>query len=250
MKVLIVNSFSSLVKRVKAVAFLQILAMLLFVSSSYTLEKCPKHPNKYGLNIVYCKEDYKKQVKRNPNFELVNIGDSIKGLNLDIRYATTNNFTKQIIYTQPKAYVRRPVYEALKKAQDSLAFHGLGLKIFDAYRPYAASEKFYQVYPDTNFVANPKYGSRHNRGCAVDVSLVNLKSGNEIPMPTEFDDFSDKASPNNMNLPEEVIKNRTFLFSIMAHFGFTHNPNEWWHFDYLGWNNYPLMDLPFEVLGN
>jgi D-alanyl-D-alanine dipeptidase len=153
-----------------------------------------------------------------------------------------------VIYKAPKAFLRSPVAAALKKVQDSLAFYKAGLKIWDAYRPYAASIRFFEVYPDTNFVANPRYGSRHNRGCAVDLTLVERVSGKELPMPTPFDDFTPKAHPAYASLPDTVLSNRALLFGIMAHFGFTPIESEWWHFDYKDWKSYPLMDLTFEEL--
>ena len=136
-----------------------------------------------------------------------------------------------MIYTAPKAYLRKPVATALKLVQDSLSQLGLGLIVFDAYRPYAASVKFFDVYPDTNFVANPRYGSRHNRGCAIDVSLLNLETNEPLAMPSLFDDFSLKAHPENMEFPDSILRNRSLLFNIMQHFGFSHYPTEWWHFD-------------------
>lgn len=245
------NRMQFLMARIKSMLMIPFgwLIIIALMSASIANE-CPKHPNKYGLPIVYCKEVYEKQVLNNPNFELVDLERSINGIVLDIRYATTNNFTKQKIYSQAKAYVRKPVFEALKKVQDSLASHHLGLKIFDGYRPYTATEKMYKIIPNPTFVANPRHGSRHNRGCSVDLTLINLADGKELQMPSDFDDFSEKAHPKYAKLPKEVIRNRSLLFNIMAHFGFTHNPNEWWHFDYMGWSNSPLMDLPFEVLGN
>ncbi len=122
--------------------------------------------------------------------------NTFRALWLDIRYASNNNFTGEVIYNQPKAFVRLPVAKALQEVQSELNSMGLGLKIFDAYRPYAATLRFYEVYPDTMFVAAPWHGSRHNRGCAVDVSLVDLESGNELQMPSAFDDFSEKAMAN------------------------------------------------------
>jgi zinc D-Ala-D-Ala dipeptidase len=223
------------------------LVLLLFSCNSST-NNCGDYHNPYNLEIVYCIDDYLLQVQKNPDMELVDLEQAINGVVLDIRYAGENNFTNQTIYTLAKAYARRPVAEALIKLQDSLSHHNLGLKIFDAYRPYSASLKFFEVYPDTNFVANPRYGSRHNRGCAVDVTLIDKATGKEIPMPTGFDDFSEKAHPGYMDLPQEAIDNRNFLFTIMAHFGFTHYPTEWWHFDYVNWEVYPLMDIPFEEL--
>ena len=207
-----------------------------------------KSRNPYNLEIISSAKSYQKQLRENPPSEMIDVSKTIDDIALDIRYATKNNFTKQVIYTEPKAFARKPVAEALKQIQDSLAFHNLGLKIYDAYRPYAATLLFYEVYPDTNFVANPRYGSRHNRGCAIDLSLIDKRTGKEIPMPSEFDDFSEKAHPDYANLPDTVIANRTFLFSVMSHFGFTHYPSEWWHFDYQGWENFPLMDLSFNDL--
>ncbi len=115
---------------------------------------------------------------------LVDLQKYIPGVVLDIRYADTNNFTGTKIYTQPRAFLRKPAADSLLKIQQILAEKGLGLKIYDAYRPYAATLYFYEVYPDTTFVAAPWKGSIHNRGCAVDLSIINLESGSELKMPT------------------------------------------------------------------
>lgn len=227
-----------------------ILLFAFLVACNKLVQECEEYYNPYGLEIIYCVEKYNKLVEENPDMELVDIEKIIPNIVLDIRYATKNNFTKEIIYTEAKAFARKPVVEALKKVQDSLAHHNLKIKIYDAYRPYAATVKFYEVYPDTNFVANPKFGYRHNRGCALDITLLDLSTGKEIPMPTEFDDFSEKAHPQYPNFSKEIIDNRTFLFDIMSYFGFSHYPTEWWHFDYQGWENYPLMDLSFKDLTN
>ncbi len=221
---------------------------LLFVSCSYNSNRCGEHPNPYGLHIIHCLGDYHDLVVANPDMELLDLEKTIPGAIFDIRYATADNFTGEVIYTEPRAWLLRPAALALSRVQDSLAYHGLGLKVWDAYRPYAASVKFFEVYPDTNFVANPRYGSRHNRGCAVDLTLFDLETGEEIMMPTVFDEFSERAHPGFKDLPQSVIENRKFLFAVMKHFGFTHNPAEWWHFDFIGWENYPLLDLSFEKL--
>lgn len=206
-------------------------------------------PEPQAPDIISDVEEYRALSAEDSRMELVDLEVFIPGIATDIRYATNNNFTGEKIYPEARAYTRKPVAEALKKVQDSLHAHGLGLKIYDAYRPYAASVKFWEVYPDTNFVADPKYGSRHNRGCAVDVTLISLSDGEEIPMPTEYDDFSEKAHPGYNDLTEEVIFNRSLLFGIMKSFGFTHYPTEWWHFDFDGWEEYPLMDISFSELG-
>lgn len=235
-------------KKVKIKFFGLHFIIFVFLLSSYNNSNNGNSNNPYGLNLIDKIESYKQSISKNADMELVDLEKLIPGIKLDIRYATKNNFTGEIIYTIAKAFARKPVALALKKVQDSLAFHNLGLRIYDAYRPYSATLKFYEVYPDTNFVANPKYGSRHNRGCAIDLTLIDLNTNQEIPMPSEFDDFSEKAHPDYTDLTPEVIENRTFLFNIMSQFGFTHYPTEWWHFDFSGWENYPLMDLSFEEL--
>lgn len=217
-----------------------VIAFLLILSYS-------KSDNKYGLKTVDSEAEYLQQVEADSDMQMVNLEKHIPNIVLDIRYATKNNFTGEVIYSEPLAFARKPIADALKKAQDSLNIIGFGLKIFDAYRPYSATVKFYEVYEDTNFVANPRYGSRHNRGAAVDVSLVNIQTGQELEMPTPFDDFTEKANPDYMDLPKDALKNRELLIGIMAHFGFSVYPTEWWHFDYAGWDKYPLMNLEFDV---
>lgn len=201
-----------------------------------------------NLDIVRDTSEYISSVKESSANTLVDITDFIPEIRLDIRYATKNNFTGEQIYLSPVAFVRKPVADALVIVQNSLKKYGLGLVVFDAYRPYAATVKFYEVYQDTNFVASPWRGSRHNRGAAVDVSLIYLDTGEEIQMPTGFDDFSDAANPDYENLPENVIKNRDILIHEMQNHGFKVYPHEWWHFDFIGWEAYSLMDLSFEEL--
>jgi D-alanyl-D-alanine dipeptidase len=204
--------------------------------------------NPYGLMIISDTAEYQKLINKNPEKALVDIQKFIAGIALDIRYAKANNFTKQVIYKSPKAFVRQPVGEALVKIQEELNGNGLGLKVFDAYRPYSATLKFYDVYPDTNFVASPRKGSRHNRGCAVDVTIIDLKTGKELEMPTLFDDFTIKASQSYTAIPEKAIKNRKLLADIMIKYGFVKYESEWWHYDFKDWENFELMDIPFEEL--
>jgi len=137
---------------------------------------------------------------------------------------------------------------ALQKVEAELKTKGLGLKIYDAYRPYSVTVKFYEVTPDTNFVADPRKGSKHNRGCAIDLSIIDLKTGKELDMPTAFDSFSKKASANYANLPPQQIANRELLKTVMQAHGFKVLPTEWWHYDFTGWQKYPLMNVPFSAL--
>lgn len=202
---------------------------------------------RYGLTPV-THPQYVASVKASPEKELVNLQKLIPGLVLDIRYATANNFTKERIYTLARAYARKPVAEALQRVQAELKPMGLGLKIFDAYRPYRATVKFYEVYRDTTYVASPYRGSRHNRGCAVDLTLVDLATGTELKMPTEFDSFRKEAWPSTPVKDPLVRKNRQTLISAMEKHGFRVNSSEWWHFDFIGWKKYEVLDIAFEEL--
>src|SRR5882672_3020423 len=169
---------------------------------------------KYGLTPVTL-EKYLSDKTKNPQNELINLEKFIPGVKLDIRYATTNNFTKEKIYNLSRAYARKPVAESLKKAQEDFKKLGYGIKIYDAYRPYSATVKFYEVYHDTTYVASPYRGSRHNRGCALDMTLIDLKTKQELKMPTEFDTFSKQAWPTTPMTDPEIKKNRDLIIRVM-----------------------------------
>ena len=183
---------------------------------------------------------------------LIDLQKIIPTIKLDIRYATTNNFTGKKVYSfatgaPVKCFLQKPAAQALKKVQDELAILGLSLKVFDGYRPLSVQHIFWQLLPDERYVADPKKGSRHNRGCAVDVTLVKL-DGTDIMMPTDFDDFTERAHSDYMNLPSEAVKNRTLLRTVMEKHGFTVLATEWWHFDFKGWEHYPVLDVSLEEL--
>jgi len=223
---------------------IQALALIsfLFFASVALAQDCRDSLHVIGVN------DYKKQIKQSPEKQLVEINKYIPGIQLDIRYATTGNFMHQRMYNQARAFTRLPVVKALKAVEAELATQGLGLKIYDAYRPYSVTVQFYQKASDKNFVANPKKGSKHNRGCAVDLSLIDLKTRKELAMPTSFDNFSPMAAADYPDLPAQVLQNRLTLKTAMEHYGFRQLSNEWWHFDFVGWQNYELLDVPFAEL--
>nr|WP_068889694.1 M15 family metallopeptidase [Pedobacter panaciterrae] len=223
------------------------LYLLMLFTPLLTVAQEPKS-NPYGLQVINSYEDYRASYTKNPNNELIEIKKAIPNIKLDIRYATKNNFMNQVMYKEARAFARKPVVTQLKKIQATLNKKGYGLKIFDAYRPYAITLAFYQKASNKNFVANPKKGSKHNRGCAVDLTLIDLKTGKEIQMPTPYDSFAAQASPSYSNLPPQIIKNRSFLIDTMQAYGFRVISNEWWHFDFIGWKEYELMDIPFEKL--
>lgn len=204
---------------------------------------------KYGLKPTNYVE-YKESLKANPEKELVDLEKFIPDLIMDIRYATANNFTGKKIYNLSKAYTRRPVAEALKKAQAEFKTLGVVVKMHDAYRPYSATVKFYEEYHDTTYVASPYRGSRHNRGCALDMTLVDLKTKKELKMPTEYDSFSKEAWPTTPVKDPQIKKNRDLIIGVMERKGFKVNASEWWHFDFVGWKKYEVMDIDFEELEN
>lgn len=224
------------------------LFVVLFFVLSIAACNSGQNENQYGLEVVSSISEYREQVEQDPAKQLVNLEDYIPGIDTDIRYATTNNFTGEKIYESPKAFARKPVAVALHKIQDELKKKGLGLKVYDAYRPYSATVKFYEIYQDSTFVAAPWKGSVHNTGCAVDVSLVSLETGLELEMPTAFDDFTEKAAHSFNDLPENVIINRRILRDVMTQNGFSIYKAEWWHYNFIERDGFEIMDLPFSKL--
>ena len=204
--------------------------------------------NKYGLTPTTL-DGYKASLHSSPEKELVDLKKFIPGIVLDIRYATANNFTGAKIYNLAKAYARKPVAEALKKAQIDFNRLGYTIKIYDAYRPYSATVKFYEIMKgDTMYVANPYKGSRHNRGCALDMTIVDSKTKRELKMPTGYDAMQKEAWPTTPIANPEVEKNRDTLISVMERNGFKVYTTEWWHFDFVGYEKFEVMDIDFEEL--
>ena len=167
---------------------------------------------------------------------------------LDIRYAKTTNLTGKIIYPQEGCYLRVSAAYALDAVQKELNTLGLGLKVFDGYRPLRYQKLFWAIMPDERYVAHPDKGSKHNRGAAVDLTLIRLSDSKELEMPSEFDDLSERAHRNYTQMSKEAAKNCKLLEDVMEKHGFTGWPEEWWHFDFRGWEQYPLADVSFEEL--
>ena len=229
---------------------MKIKPLLSFTLLILTVNLMAQPKNKYGypLSIISDISTYEVQVAADSNKALIEIKSRIPNIVLDIRYATTNNFLKKVFYKEAKAFARLPVVLALQKAQNELNKQGIGIKIYDGYRPYAVTVQFYESFPDSLYVASPWSGSRHNRGCALDMTLVNLKTGKELSMPTPYDSAVEASWANAPVKNKRALKNRELMKSVMAKYGFTVEPSEWWHYNYNGWANYPLMDIPFEVL--
>jgi D-alanyl-D-alanine dipeptidase len=211
-----------------------------------TAPSIPK--NRYGLEVVPDLATYERIVRTDPEKRLVDLLLFIPGVALDIRYATTNNFMHQLLYPVAKAYLRYPAAVALRDVQNELAKDRLGLKIFDAYRPYNITERMWEPIKDPDFVADPSKGSRHNRGAAVDLTLIDLRTGQELEMPSGYDEFTDRARRNFAGGPPQAIANRVRLEDVMKRHGFEPLPTEWWHYDFGGWRRFELMNVPLQAL--
>lgn len=212
--------------------FTTLLLCLILISSVFAQNGPPKEENKREARLV----------------ELITLDSTIK---LDIRYATDNNFVGRAVYPEARAFLQKPAARALLKVHRKLKKQGLGLVIFDGYRPWTITKLFWEVTPEEKrkFVANPEKGSKHNRGCAVDLSIYDLRTGALVEMPSEYDEFTERASPEYKGGTERQRSNRDLLRSLMENEGFTVNPNEWWHFDYKNWQDYAIYDISFAAAG-
>ncbi len=193
---------------------------------------------------------YKKRLMLDSNQTMVSLQHFIPDILLDLRYSTTNNFTHTRMYPASVNYsfLRMPAAKALKKVQAELNEKGFGLKIFDAYRPYSVTKKFWVLIHDERYVANPAKGSGHNRGIAVDLTIVDLKTGRELDMGTGFDNFTDSAHQTFTTLPENILANRKLLQETMEKYGFELFKTEWWHYSLPDPEKYAVLDLTFEKL--
>ncbi len=201
---------------------------LILSSSALGQSGPPKEVNKRDADLI----------------ELTKLNKTIK---LDIRYATVNNFVGRAVYPEARAFLQRPAADAIVRVHKLLKKDGLGIVIFDAYRPWSITKLFWEVVPESKriYVANPESGSKHNRGCAVDLSIFDLKTGKLIPMPSDFDEFTSRASPEYTGGTDAERANRDILRQLMESQGFTVNKNEWWHFDFNSWQEYAIYDISF-----
>lgn len=202
--------------------------------------------NEYGLRVVSDLGTYERLVRENPDKRLVDVASL--GIPIDVRYATENNFMKRQLYPVARVFLRAPAAEALAAVQRELAPRGIGIKVYDGYRPYRVTVAMWESIKDPDYVADPAKGSRHNRGAAVDLTLIDLSTGAELPMPTDYDDFTPRAHHDFSDLPSDVLANRALLRDVMTRHGFDPLPSEWWHYDFRGWERFELMDVALEEL--
>lgn len=205
-------------------------------------------PNIYRLQILNQANELTNSMKISELNKMVDVKKIIPDIKLELVYTTTDNFTNTVLYPPTKTtFLRLPAAVALKKIQDLLKKENYSLKIWDAYRPYSVTLKMWELIHDDRFVANPAKGSGHNRGIAVDLTIVSLKDGKELNMGTGFDNFTDSAHQNYSQLSEEVLSNRKLLRSLMIENGFSFIPTEWWHY-YYSEGQYDILDITFDDL--
>lgn len=212
--------------------FTTLVACFILFSSAHSQVSPPKEQNKREADLI----------------ELIKLDKTIK---LDIKYATADNFVGRAVYPEARAFLQLPAAEAVVKVHKWLSRQGLGIVIYDGYRPWSITKLFWEVVsPDKRtFVADPAKGSKHNRGCAVDLGIYDLETGKAVPMPSAYDEFTERASPNYAGGTDEERYNRDKLIQLMQAHGFTVNANEWWHYDYNGWQDYAIYDIAFSEVG-
>ena len=174
--------------------------------------------------------------------DFVDIEQMIPSIKIQMIYATHDNFVKKSVYPIAKCFLRRGTALKLLKVQKELQVLNLGLLVYDGYRPLSIQKIFWELTPNRDYVADPSIGSKHNRGAAVDVTLI-TKAGKELEMPTKIDDFTEKAHRSFKKLSTQVLTNRQLLEEIMMRHGFEPLAHEWWHFNDNEWMDYPIEDI-------
>lgn len=204
----------------------------------------------YGVRYIASEKPYKQTLTLDSNKKMVELKQLIPGLIYELHYATHDNFVKQPVYptNTNHTFLRLPAAKALQQIQKELNEKGYGLKIFDAYRPYSVTVKFWELIKDERYVANPGKGSGHNRGLAVDLTIVDLKTGVELDMGTGFDNFTDTAHHSFTRLSTTVLQNRKLLKEVMLKHGFNFLETECWHYYWPNDRNYEVLDLDFKKL--
>lgn len=183
--------------------------------------------------------------KATAEVNLVDLSQFDPRLKFDIRYAGNNNFMGKALYPVARALLQKPAAAALLRAHDRLRKQGYGLLIFDAYRPWRVTREMWDQHPHyRDYLADPLKGSRHNRGCAVDLTLYDLKTGKQVEMPSAYDEFTERAHPDYQGGSSAALTARDTLRAAMEAEGFKVYENEWWHFDFQGWENYPILNRP------
>ncbi len=230
---------------------MQLLKTLLVIFLWLTALDLPAQDSNYTKPAMTSDPDhFRRQYEQDSTKKMIELKSMIPRLVYDLRYATTNNFMHRLMYPAGtnQTFLRLPAAKALLQVQSELALQGKGLKIFDAYRPWSVTAKFWELVKDERYVANPSRGSGHNRGVAVDLTVIWLKDGTELNMGTGFDNFSDSAHQGFTRLPDDILQNRKLLKSLMEKNGFKALDTEWWHYSLPESGRFEILDIPFKKL--
>jgi D-alanyl-D-alanine dipeptidase len=194
------------------------------------------------LSSIFILSNFNLGYAASPAEGLVNLKEVNPHIIIDLKYATTDNFLKQKVYDDLNCYVLKTLAVKLDKAQRILEHDGLGLKVFDGYRPLSVQRKMWAIVPDSRYVADPnKGGSIHNRGAAVDLTLVD-SDGKELEMPTPFDSFAERAAQFSKEPTVQQRANRMLLRHVMQEVGLQLIQTEWWHYQLPDGNKYPVIE--------
>lgn len=204
--------------------------------------------SKPSQHLIHSYDQYARLVAREPDQLLIDLSAYIRALNIRMPYASSSNFTHQKLYPFAKAFLKVRAASALRAAANDLIGKGYGLIIYDAYRPYSVTRMMWRFEPDADYAADPRTGSDHNRGIAVDIGLYSLKTHRDVAMPSPFDSFTESAHTDYNTLPDSIIANRSLLQQVMIAHGFKPLRTEWWHFSFQDTVSYPLMDVSFETV--
>lgn len=227
-------------RRLIAIIFLTVVG-----NDAFTQDSAVKRPP-----VISKWQDYQALVQQDSSQKMVELKTLMPAIVYDLRYAGENNFMHRRMYEKgtKSTFLRLPVARALQEVERELATKGMGIKIFDAYRPYSVTVKFWELVKDERYVANPAKGSGHNRGISVDLTLINKATGKELDMGTGFDNFTDTAHHTFTNLSAEVVQNRQLLKTVMEKYGFKSLESEWWHYFLPESARFALLDIPFDKL--
>jgi D-alanyl-D-alanine dipeptidase len=225
--------------------------LLLFVFKTLFLLSLKSQTEvKNQLKVISSLDSLEMTIALDPLLEMMELKQLVPNIKYDLAYAQKSNFTKHRLYPKrlKSTYLRKEPALALSKIAKELADEGLGILVWDAYRPYFVTERFWKLIHDERYVANPIKGSGHNRGIAIDMTLYELSSGTLIDMPTGFDDFSENAHHGYQNISEINIKNREILKGVMEKNGFIKFETEWWHYSWPSPSKYDVLNIPFSQL--
>jgi D-alanyl-D-alanine dipeptidase len=202
------------------------------------------------LTIINQPSEFKASIKINPKLELIELKTIVPHIRYELKYATTDNFTAVRLYptNTQSTFLRKEPAQALAQIAKVLEAKGLGILVWDAYRPYHVTVKFWELIKDERYVANPAKGSGHNRGIAIDMTLYDLKTGALLDMPTSFDDFSEKAHHGADNVSSRQKENREMMRNLMEKHGFIKFQTEWWHYYWSNGEQYDVLDFSFKQI--